>query len=198
MCWFNKGLGRHSQHKWHLRNGIVWLWEMDELVKRIEAKRKVVQSTREAMKRAIENQNTASIQRQKNIIKKTVGEIYELKVEVQEIRIQKGDDEEEIQTWTNDMKLELEAWDNELENVSKWEWKRKEEEEAKLRDQELAAKERQDLFKEQLEFDKAKLEQQTQHEIKMEKMRKEQGKTQSTNAKLPKLVITKFNGTPLV
>jgi succinate dehydrogenase/fumarate reductase flavoprotein subunit len=91
---------------------------MDELVKRIEAKRKVVQSTREAMKRAIENQNTASIQRQKNIIKKTVGEIYELKVEVQEIRIQKGDDEEEIQTWTNDMELELEAWDNELENVS--------------------------------------------------------------------------------
>ena len=36
-----------------------------------------------------------------------------------------------------------------------------------------------------------------EHELQMEKLRKENEKTRNTNAKLPKLVITKFNGTPL-
>ena len=55
-----------------------------------------------------------------------------------------------------------------------------------------------DIFKQQLEFDKTKMEQQMEHELQMERMRiEEKEKTRSSNAKLPKLVITKFNGSPL-
>ncbi|XP_028408199.1 uncharacterized protein LOC114530777 [Dendronephthya gigantea] len=172
---------------------------MEELVKRIDTKRKVILSTSDTIKRAIENRNVASIERQRNTMRKAADEIYELKVQVQEIRIQKDDNEDEIQSWTKNIEQELESWDNEIAGIleTTQEWKREDNKKAKSREQEIAAKERHDLFKEQLEYDKAKLEQQTQHEMKMEKLRNEQGKLQGKNAKLPKLIITKFNGTPV-
>ena len=76
-------------------------------------------------------------------------------------------------------------------------WKEQNDEQAKLHKEEIEAKTRHDLFKEQLEFDKAKMKQRMEHTLKMDKIRKEKEKQRQTNAKLPKLVITKFNGTPL-
>ena len=118
---------------------------------------------------------------------------------MQESRIEKGDDEEEIKTWTDSIDNELGTWDNEITNASKTmnTWKEQEDEQAKLHKEEIEAKARQDLFKEQLEFDQAKMKQRMEHELKMDKIRKENEKQRQTNAKLPKLVITKFNGTPL-
>ena len=71
---------------------------MDELLKQIDNKRELVRVTRDALKRAIENKSLTSIERQKGTITKTANEIYELKVNVQAIRIEKGDNAEDIQT----------------------------------------------------------------------------------------------------
>ena len=76
-------------------------------------------------------------------------------------------------------------------------WKEQEDKQAKLHKEEIEAKTRQDLLKEQLEFDQAKMKQRMEHKLKMDKIRKENEKQRQTNAELPKLVITKFNGTPL-
>ena len=66
-------------------------------------------------------------------------------------------------------------------------WKEQEDEQVKLHKEEI----------EQLEFDQAKMKQRMEHELKINKIHKENEKQRQTNAKLPKLVITKFNGTPL-
>ena len=150
------------------------------------------------MKQALDSQNATSAECQKNTIRKVVDEIYKLRVSVQESRIEKGDDEGEIKTWTDSIDNELGTWDNEITNASKtMTWKEQEDEQAKLHKEEIEAKTRQDLFKEQLEFDQAKMKQKMEHELKMDKIRKENEKQRQTNAKLPKRVITKFNGTPL-
>ena len=172
---------------------------MDEYLKQIGTKQKIIQGTRDAIKRAIENRNATSIERQRKTITKTAEEIYELKVKIHEIRIERGDNEDEIKTWTDSIERELETWDNEVASALKTtaEWKQQEDERAKLRELEMAAKEREEKFKQDMEFDKVQMEQKMQHELKIEKARKEGEKTRNTNAKLPKLVITPFNGTPL-
>ena len=162
-------------------------------------KRILIQSTLKTLKQALDSQNVTSAERQKNTIRKVADEIYELRVSVQESRIEKGDDDGEIKTWTESIDNELGTWDNEITNASKTinTWKEQEDEQAKLHKEEIEAKARQELFKEQLEFDQAKMKQRMEHELKMDKTRKENEKQRQTNAKLPKLVITKFNGTPL-
>ena len=172
---------------------------MEGLLKKIETKRILIQSTPKTLKQALDSQNVTSAERQKNTIREVADEIYELRVSVQESCIEKGDDDEEIKTWTDSIDNELGTWDNEITNASKTinTWKEQEDEQAKLHKEEIEAKARQDLFKEQLEFDQEKMKQRMEHELKMDKIRKENKKQRQTNAKLPKLVITKFNGAPL-
>ncbi|CAB4007350.1 Hypothetical predicted protein, partial [Paramuricea clavata] len=129
---------------------------MDELLKQIDNKRELVRVTRDALKRAIENRSLTSIERQKGTITKTANEIYELKVNVQAIRIGKGDNAEDIQTWTENIDQELEIWDREINDASKatTEWKQQEDKETTMREQEKIAETRREIHKEQLEFDK--------------------------------------------
>ena len=84
---------------------------------------------------------------------------------MQESRIEKGDDEGEIKTLTDSIDNELGNWDNEITNASKTmtTWKEQEDEQEKLHKEEIEAKARQDLFKEQLESDQAKMKQRMEH-----------------------------------
>ena len=131
----------------------------------------LIQSTLKTLKQALDSQNVTSAERQKNTIRKVADEIYELRVSVQENRIEKGDDEGEIKTWTDSIDNELGTWDNEITNASKTmtTWKEQEDEQAKLHKEEIEAKARQDMFKEQLEFDQAKMKQRMEHELKWTK-----------------------------
>ncbi|CAB3994749.1 Hypothetical predicted protein [Paramuricea clavata] len=160
---------------------------MDELLKQIDNKRELVRVTRDALKRAIENRSLTSIERQKGTITKTANEIYELKVNVQAIRIGKGDNAEDIQTWTENVDQELEIWDREINDASKatTEWKQQEDKETTMREQEKIAETRREIHKEQLEFDKVQFEQKLQHEMKLEKARKEHEKAANAQTPLP-------------
>ena len=144
---------------------------MDELLKQIDNKRELVRVTRDALKRAIANRSLTSIERQKGTI--TANEIYELKVNVQAIRIEKGDKAEDIQTWTENIDQELEIWDREINDANKatMEWKQQEDKESTMREQEEVAEARREIHEEQLEFGKVHFEQKLQHEMKLEKAR---------------------------
>ena len=92
---------------------------------------------------------------------------------MQESRMEKRDDEGEIKTLTDSIDNELGNWDNEITNASKTmtTWKEQEDKQAKLHKEEIEAKARQDLFKEQLEFDQAKMKQRMGHGSKIDKIR---------------------------
>ena len=72
--------------------------KMKGLLKKIETKRILIQSTLKTLKQALDSQNVTSADRQKNTIRKVADEIYELRGSVQESRIEKRDDEGEIKT----------------------------------------------------------------------------------------------------
>ena len=65
----------------------------------------------------------------------------------------------------------------------------------KKREEDDAAVIREKKFQEEMRFEKEKLEQKLKYEAKIEESRKCQIKEQSIIAKLPKLQITRFNGT---
>ena len=92
--------------------------KMKGLLKKIETKRILIQSTLKTLKQTLDSQNVTSADRQKNTIRKVADEIYELRVSVQESRIEKGDDEGEIKTWTDSIDNELGTWDIEITNAS--------------------------------------------------------------------------------
>ena len=78
-------------------------------MKQIKTKCELVLNVCDALKRAIENQSETNIERQKTTIAKTANEIHELKVKVQEMRIHKGDDKDEIKTWSESIEGDLET-----------------------------------------------------------------------------------------
>ena len=67
---------------------------------------------------------------------------------------------------------------------------------AKKVEEDQAAEIRERKYHEEMQFEKATLEQKLKYEMQIEENAKNlNNKEQSINAKLPKLVVTKFNGT---
>ena len=69
---------------------------MEELMKQIGIKRKLIFNARETIKRSIEKRNTTGIERQKTTVSKLTSEIDHLKFRIQELRIERSDNDDEI------------------------------------------------------------------------------------------------------
>ena len=63
-----------------------------------------------------EGKDTA-IERKKTTVGKLTSKIYQLKLRIQELRIERGDNDDEIGKWLNEMDLELERFDREMDDV---------------------------------------------------------------------------------
>ena len=90
--------------------------------------------------------------------------------------------------------LQWKAQIAELDNSLKWINQMAMEAE-KLKEDEMAAISRQKKCEDELKLEKAKLEQRIKYEKKVEESRKPVTSNTSSTTKLPKLVISKFNGT---
>ena len=127
-----------------------------------------------------------------------VEKVHDLKVKVQELRFEAGHQEDEILLWNSKLEgdvgvfemsvNDLDARIKELKSASLQAAKKVEE------DQTVEIRERK--YHEEMQFEKTKLEQNLKYEMQMEENPKNlNNKEQSINAKLPKLVVTKFSGT---
>ena len=117
-------------------------------------------------------------------------EVDEVKVKIEKKKLEEGLSMEEVCTWSNEIDEKIESVDSEIEYL------RKCLDEAR----QLAEKEKDELQsterEKQLEFEKEKLEMKLEYEKKSEEFKT--GKQEESNglhAKLPKLSITKFDGT---
>ena len=128
------------------------------------------------------------LKRQVNPLTAKVGEVHETKVKIQELKFENGEETENIEAWNSKLEDELfkvEAHIAEIDNTLK-------RIDAK---EEIEARTRQLRYEEELKLEQAKLEQKLKYEKKMDESRKssEHGSATKTT-KLPKLVISKFNG----
>ena len=117
---------------------------------------------------------------------------------VQELRFKTGRQENEILLWNSKLEGDVGVFKmavNDLDASIK-ELKSASLQAAKKVAEDQAAEIRERKYQEEIQFEKAKLEPKLKYEMQVEENRKNlNNKEQSIHAKLPKLVITKFNGT---
>ena len=129
----------------------------------------------------LESNKSAAICRQIESLK-----VERSRIEVESSKIKESETEENITDWNNDIERELSKADEEIKRLEEWQ------------DQCRQEKER-NAFEEQMKYEvklheaKIKLEKELHEKFKVETVSSEAKVTQ-VEAKLPKLVISKFNG----
>ena len=169
---------------------------IENLSKNIETKLRLIKFTQEQAEKSVETNKVLAMGRQIKTLTTKVGEVHEIKVKIQELKIEKGENIEDIQTWNaalEDKLFAIEAQIADLDNSLK-RINQKAIEAEKLKEEEMTAQSRQRKFEDELKLEKAKLEQRVRYEKKLEESRSVSTPNRPNTTKLPKLVISKFNG----
>lgn len=167
--------------------------DMKTIEKRIEGKLKLLKLLSEDMKSIIDKRDLETMERHLNTIQSKISEVQDLKVSAQELKFEEGEDESEIRKWSLEIEDNLRQFQGigvELKEVVK-EIKQKEAE----KEDKIKQEQRINLEK---EIERVKFEEKLNYEKKLESLQSK-GPLDTTHGaskvKLPKLIITKFNGT---
>lgn len=121
-------------------------------LKSIETKLALLQFTDEETANIIEKAPLSSLERQCKIIEKKVDEVHNLKVEVQEAKLQHGEKIDDIKKWTGEIDTALSEFEHsisEMEKIAK-EIKRKQLEEEKQAELSFTAQMKEKQFQKEL------------------------------------------------
>ena len=91
----------------------------NELLKKIEGKFKMLKFTRDNTLRVLERNKPRDLERQLKIFEDQSDQVLQLRVEVQERRIQKGDKIDEMQAWSLDIEKRLQKSDETMDLLRK-------------------------------------------------------------------------------
>lgn len=164
---------------------------LEGLSKALETKINLLRFTQEDVPKTLKKAHLPSMERLRNVLKDKVEEVHELKVKV----IEKGANADEIRKENEEIETNIDAIEttvSELDAAIK-QAKQLDMRNAREEEEHLATQMRKQRHEDEMKFEEAKLQQKLQYEKKLDEGRTKQGQT--GNTKLPKLVITKFNGT---
>eukprot|EP00794_Sanderia_malayensis_P000965 gene965-biopygen216 len=174
--------------------------KLESLEKKIQGKTRLLEFISEETNEILLRKEKESIERQLGIYERRITEIHELKCDVQELKLEDGEEPGELRSWSNkicDNIKEFEPIIAELRAVlTEIKQLDRSEEEKSL----LLAKQK--LFEQEAQFEQAKFEEKIKRERKLEEIMhgpksstNPAGGEASTKVKLPKLIISKFQGT---
>ena len=168
--------------------------EAAALIKKIEGKTNFLEFLREETEEILVKNEQKVIVRQMRIYDSKLDEIQDLKTTIQEVKLEEGEDPDEVRKWRADMETKIRKFEPFIErlNSALGYFKQKEQQE---KEEELKqAKQRQ--FEIEIELEKLKFKQRLELEAKLEEIRaKPEAKQKQMTVKLLKLEITKFKGT---
>ena len=168
---------------------------MDTLLKEIATNLHLLEFKRNKAKDIVEKGNTATIERHREVLVALAKEVDIVKGRIEEKKLDGGESMDEVCVWSSEIDAKIEGVDAEIEYLGRHlSESRQQLELAKKEDEEaLLEKERE----KQLEFEKEKLEMKLKYEEKSAELRKgkQGGSSAGSQAKLPKLSITKYDGT---
>ena len=144
--------------------------------KAIQNKLKVLQLTNENTHKIAGSNLLKPIQRHHKLMERKVEECHEVKTIVQELKIGRGDEEDDIKVWSSGIEAELGKYEKVVGELEELEQTLREREPRETQEKE----------------EKARLEIKKKFEAKTVEKESDAGKPK---VKLPKLVITKFQGT---
>ena len=165
-----------------------------QLVKKIEGKTNFLEFLREETEEILASNTHKDIVRQLRIYESKLDEIQDLKTAIQELKLEKGETPDKVRKWRADLEIEIKKFQPYVERLNNalhdFNQREKHEKEEEINQ----AKQRQ--FEMEIELEKLKFKQRLELEANLEEMK---GKTDASqrqmSVKLPKLEITKFNGT---
>ena len=162
---------------------------MEEKQKELETELQLLALTRSKTAAIVDKGNLDKILRHKEILKKIVNAIEDLKVDIEKAKLEAGEIVENVQKWGATIERTDEA-DLEISNLTR------SLEEAATRAEDYKCEKEKTLLdrqrEEELEFEKLKLEQ----KAKIQQTEQAAAKPASkSNLKMPKLIITKYDGT---
>ena len=161
--------------------------DLETIEKKIEGKLRFLKFNSEETSKIIESGDLKAIERQASVLESIIDKLHEFKLQVQEIKIESKVDPTEVRNWTQEFENKVAAFEEIAKQAKVAASSIKSEEEEKL--QEIKRKR---AIEEGIELEKAKYEVKMKFE-KAEKLASGGG----AGAKLPKLIITKFQGTHL-
>lgn len=129
-------------------------------LKSIETKLALLQFTDEETANIIEKAQLSSLERQRKIVEKKVDEVHNLKVDIQEAKLQRGEKKDDIKEWTGEIDAALSKFEHsisEMEKIAK-EIKRKQLEEEKHAELSFTAQMKEKQFEKELQFEEEKYE----------------------------------------
>jgi len=170
---------------------------MEEFEKQLKGKTRLLEVISEETNEVLEKKEKEAVTRHIGVYEKKVREICELKLDIQELKLAEGQDPGEVRAWAKETQTKIKEFDAVIAKLKDTlsEIHRKE----RSGEEKLVLMSKQKLFEQEKEFERVKFEERIKQERKLEEIK---GPTQSTNAKtelakvkLPKLVISKFQGT---
>lgn len=159
---------------------------MDTLIGKLKAKLQLYELTQEKTESIISTGITEKIRRHKEALQSIVAGTEEAKREVEQAKLEGGEASDKVKEWGKEMELKIDTADTEitlLEECVKRMMADAENEERETKETLLACQ-----HEEQLKFERQQLEQKAEFAKENVSSRSKQ------NVKLPKLVITKYNG----
>ena len=159
----------------------------DVVEKKIEGKLRLLKFNNEQTAKIVESADLKAIERHVSVLESIIEKVHELKLEVQEIKFESGEEIGKVRLWTETIETELGKFENITKDVRHVvsEIKRKEGEK-------LDEEKRRRVLEDEIELEKAKLEVRSKFEASPKA-----SSVGEMGAKLPKLVISKFQGNHL-
>ena len=160
--------------------------DIKTLEDKINAKLRMLDFTEADTSKILKTRDVKAIKRHGSALESIINKVHQHKLQVQELRLEKSDNPEEVRLWTRTLEDKVSKFEEALKKVKHVAAGIKSDEEERCRDEN-----RKQMLDKQIELERAKLEK----SVKGSSWDSE--KLTSLGAKLPKLVITKFQGTYL-
>lgn len=161
--------------------------KMADVEKKIEGKLRLLEFNVEQTQKIIDSADLKAIERHVSVLESIIEKIHELKLQYQEIKIENGEDASEVRVWTEAVETKLGKFEHRAKDVkhvaSEIKYNEKEQ---------LAEQKRKQVLENEIQLEKAKLEVRSKFEASPKS-----SSVGGVGAKLPKLVISKFQGTYL-
>ena len=173
--------------------------DVKQILKKIEGKLRMLEFTRDDTPRIRKKNELKSLERHEKVFGEQIENIHEQKVQVQVARIEEGDNADEVKQWTLQMEEKIAGFEElmaELQTAVK-DLQKKTVQEARKEEEQREEDKRKRHYEEEMKLEEEKMRMKHEFEKNVEEAKSKSLKESKTNAKLPKLVITKFQGTPL-
>ena len=171
--------------------------ELDQAMKKIEAKLRMLKFTRDDVPRIRDKKELKPLERLQKALEEQIDSVHEQKVQIQALRIEKGDEPDDVRKWTVEMEEQVAEFEKITDSVREAVKNLREDalREAKDEEEKKEEEKRKRRYEEELKLEEAKMEVKRDYEKKIEEDRSKSPK--EIGAKLPKLNITRFQGTHL-